>query len=115
MVCICAMRAEECSELAEALGRPTYIGRKFVVCIVVGREGLRYRSRMESEGLNGDHTVWPIQSRRFEMKLLGQAEKPKFLEMRAPLSLPFYKKYLKMLKRPKKQPFSELSGKYLGI
>ena len=60
VACICAMRAEECSELAEALGRPTYIGRKFVICIAVGREGLRYKSRKESGGLNGDHTVWPI-------------------------------------------------------
>ena len=60
VACICAMRAEECSESAETLGRPTYIGRRFVVCIAVGREGLRYRSRKESGGLNGGHTVWPI-------------------------------------------------------
>ena len=60
VACICAMRAEECSESAETLGRPTYIGRKFVVRIAVGREGLRYRSRKESGGLNGGHTVWPI-------------------------------------------------------
>ena len=56
VACICAMRAEERSESAETLGRPTYIGRKFVVCIAVGREGLRYRSRKESGGLNGGHT-----------------------------------------------------------
>ena len=56
VACICAMRAKERSESAETLGRPTYIGRKFVVCIAVGREGLRYRSRMESGGLNGGHT-----------------------------------------------------------
>ena len=86
----------------------------FVVRIAVGREGLRYRSRKESGGLNGNHTVWPIWSRGFEMKLPGQAEKPKFIEIRAPRILPFYKIHLKMLKRPKKQPFSELSGKYLG-
>ena len=60
VACICAMRAEERFESAETLGRPTYIGRMFVVCIVVGREGLRYRSRMESGGLNGGYIVWPI-------------------------------------------------------
>ena len=86
----------------------------FVVCIAVGREGLHYRSRKESGGLNGGHTVWPIWSRGFEMRLPNRQKKPKFIEMRAPCSLPFYKKYLKMLKWPKKQPFSELSGKYPG-
>ena len=44
----------------------------------------------------------------------NRQKRPKFVEMRDPLNLPFYKKYLKMLKRPKKQPFSELSGKYPG-
>ena len=51
--------------------------------------------------MNGGHTVWLIQSRGFEMKLPEQAEKQKFVEMRASRILPFYKKYLKMLKRPK--------------
>ena len=64
--------------------------------------------------MNGGHTVWLIQSRGFEMKLPEQTEKQKFVEMRASRILPFYKKCLKMLKRPKKQPFSELSGKYPG-
>ena len=70
----------------------------FVVCIAVGREGLRYRSRMESGGLNGGHNVWLIQSRRFERNCLDRQKRPKFVEMRAPRGLPFYKKYLKMLK-----------------
>ena len=86
----------------------------FVVCIAVGREGLSYRSRMESGGLNGDHNVWLIQSRRFERNCLDRQKRPKFVEMRAPQILPFYKKCLKMLKWPKKQLFSELSGKYPG-
>ena len=84
VACICAMRAEECSESAETLGRPTYIGRKFVVCIAVGREGLRYRSRMESGGLNGRHTVWLIRSRGIEMNLPGQAEKTKICRNACP-------------------------------
>ena len=86
----------------------------FVVCIAVGREGLRYRSRKESGGLNGGHIVWPIWSRRFERNCLDRQKRPKFVEMRALRSLLFYKKYLKMLKWQKKQPFSELSGKYPG-
>ena len=38
VACICAMRAEERSESAEALGRPTYIGRINVCCMHHGRE-----------------------------------------------------------------------------
>ena len=56
----------------------------FVVCIAVGREGLRYRSRKESGGLNGGHTVWPIWSRRFEMRLPRQAEKTKICRNACP-------------------------------